>query len=161
MSDVNTTVNNELIGWEDEINRDEQQYVRVEGEFPFEVVNMDRGSFPGSAKLPPCNKATLTLRVRTDDGEATVFTDLIMCRALEWKLSEFFRSIGQKKQGETLKMNWNTVVGARGMAQFKPRKYIKDGEEREANNVAKFLDYDASKMEGFKNVPAYEELPFE
>ena len=160
MSEMNSAVSNDLIGWEDEISVDSQQFVRVEGTYPFEVTNMERGNFPGSAKLPPCNKATLTLKVKTADGEASVFTDLIMCRQMEWKISEFFRSIGQKQHGETLKMNWNRVIGSVGYAEFKPRKYMKDGEEKEANNVAKFLDFDPKKWEtGFVKITD-DELPF-
>ena len=41
-------------------------------------------------------------------------------------------------------MDWNKVVGARGKAHIKPRAYTKDGEERQVNDVDRFLDYDPS-----------------
>lgn len=158
---------NNVMDWDDEIESDGSQFVILpEGDFKFEVTGFERGRFPGSAKIPACNKASLTLKVDTDAGTAYAFVDLILYRTLEWKLSEFFRSIGQKKSGERLKMDWNRVMGARGKAHFKSRKYTdKDGNEREVNNVEKFLDYNEADFpadEGFMDIPegVQDELPF-
>ena len=42
-------------------------------------------------------------------------------------------------------MNWNKVQGSSGRAHFKPRTYTtRDGEERQANDVDRFYDYDPS-----------------
>ena len=38
-------------------------------------------------------------------------------------LSAFFAAIGQKKKGEPLKMNWQTIVGARGVCKVGIRTY--------------------------------------
>ncbi|MCD8324831.1 MAG: hypothetical protein LUC32_07800 [Clostridiales bacterium] len=153
--------------WDDEIQSDGAEFIILpEGDYNFTVIDFERGRFPGGPKLPPCNKATLTLQVKTDDGIATARTDLILYRTLEWRISAFFRCIGQKKHGERLVMNWNKVVGSKGRAHFKPRTYQdKDGNDRQANDVARFYDYDE------KNFPAEdewmelpegtEELPFE
>lgn len=137
--------NNEmLMDWDDAIENDGQEFVILpEGDYNFTVVDFERGRFPGSAKIPACNKATLTLQVNTADGTATIKTDLILYRSLEWRISSFFRCIGQKKHGERLVMNWNAVVGSRGRAHFKPRNYTdRDGNERQANDVDKFYDWD-------------------
>lgn len=132
------------IGWDDELTNDGGNYVLLnEGDYKFTVTGFERGRFAGSEKIPPCNKATLTLSVDTYDGTATIKYDLILWSTLEWKLSEFFRAIGQKKHGEPLRPRWNEVVGSNGRAHFKPRKYIKkDGTEGTANDVDKFYDYD-------------------
>lgn len=133
------------LGWDDELtNEGSGGYVVLEeGDYNFRVTAFERARFPGSAKIPACNKATLTLAVETYDGEATVKYDLIMYSSLEWKIHEFFRAIGQKKSGESFRPRWNEVVGSRGRARFKPRKYIgRDGEERTTNDVVKFYDYD-------------------
>ena len=136
--------NDMLMDWDDAIENDGQEFVILpEGDYNFTVVDFERGRFPGSAKIPACNKATLTLQVNTADGTATIKTDLILYRSLEWRISAFFRCIGQKKHGERLVMNWNTVVGSRGRAHFKPRNYTdRDGNERQANDVDKFYDWD-------------------
>lgn len=136
--------NDMLMDWDDAIENDGQEFVILpEGDYNFTVTDFERGRFPGSAKIPACNKATLTLQVNTADGTATIKTDLILYRSLEWRISAFFRCIGQKKHGERLVMNWNTVVGSRGRAHFKPRNYTdRDGNERQANDVDKFYDWD-------------------
>lgn len=130
------------IGWDDQISVDGEQYVVLEeGDYDFTVTGFERGRFPGSKKIPACNKAVLALTVYTPEGTANVKYDLILWSSLEWKISAFFRAIGQKKSGEAFVPKWNQVVGAKGRAHFKPRKYsTQDGEERLANDVASFYD---------------------
>lgn len=136
---------NMIMDWEDTIENDGQEFVVLpEGDYTFTITNFERGRFPGSAKIPPCNKATITISIDSDKGNATARFDLILYRSLEWRIASFFRCIGQKKHGEALVMNWNKVVGARGRAHIKPRSYMKDGEERQVNDVDRFLDYDPS-----------------
>ena len=132
---------NRIMDWNDTITADAQPFVTLpEGDYMFTVTNFERGHFPGSQKIPPCNKATLTLDIDNDMGIATARTDLLLYRTLEWKISSFFASIGLKKDGEELKMDWDHVIGARGKAHIKPRKYTsRYGEEREANNVESFI----------------------
>ena len=134
-----------LMDWDSAIESDGQQFIILpEGDYTFTVTGFERGRYPGSAKLPPCNKASLTLTIELPDGQtAARREDLILYRTLEWKLASFFRAIGQKKHGERLVMDWNKVVGAQGRARFKPRTYInRDGEERQTNDLDRFYDYD-------------------
>ena len=113
-----------IMDWNDSIQDDGQEFVILpEGEYFFTVSGFERGHFPGSAKIPPCNKATLTLDIENDMGAATARTDLILYRTLEWRIASFFRSIGMKKHGEKVVMDWNRVIGARGRAHIKPRSY--------------------------------------
>ena len=136
--------NNAVMDWNDVIEDDGQEFVLLEeGDYNFKVTNFERGHFPGSAKLPACNKATLTLEVDTREGCAYVKHDLLLCRNLEWRISSFFRCIGQKKHGERLVMDWNKVVGSQGRARFKVRNYTnRDGEQRQTNDLVRFYDYD-------------------
>lgn len=159
----NMNEKNLCMDWNDAIENDGQEYVVLEeGDYNFTVVGFERGRYPGSAKIPACNKAALTLAVVTDDGKtATVKCDLILYRSLEWKISSFFRAIGQKRHGERLVMDWNSVLGSRGRAHFKPRVYIRDGEERQTNDVDRFLDYDESFFRELPVVNSQEELPFD
>ena len=138
-------IDNNIMSWDDVIENDGQEFVILpEGDYTFTVTNFERGRFPGSAKLPPCNKATLTLNIDNDLGIATAKIDLLLYRTVEWKIAAFFRSIGQKKHGEKTVMNWNKVINARGKAHFKPREYTKDGQTRQVNDVERFIDYDPS-----------------
>lgn len=148
------------LDWDDEIENDGGQFVLLEeGDYNFTVTNFERGRFPGSkqdGKIPPCNKATLTLTVQTTEGEASVKYDLILWSTLEWKISEFFRAIGQKKHGEAFRPNWSRITGAQGRAHFKPRTYQKDGEDRQTNDVKRFYDYDPAFFTPANNTPANE-----
>ena len=132
-----------LMGWNDEILEDGQEYVLLpEGDYNFTVTNFERGRFPGGPKVPACNKATITVQVSTDQGIATVKFDLLLYRTLEWRISGFFRSIGQKKHGEKLTMDWNKVLGSQGRAHFKQRSYINSqGDEKFTNDIERFIDY--------------------
>ena len=170
MSDFynNSAANNGCFDWDDAIENDGQEFITLpEGDYVFTVTGFERGRYPGSAKIPPCNKAALTLQVKTDDGIAIVRTDLILYRSLEWKISSFFRSIGQKQKGQRLVMDWNAVVGSRGRAHFKPRSYTdRDGNERQANDVDRYLDFNPEKMpgvtaDGFMEIDDDSELPFD
>ncbi len=136
------------LGWEDEIRSDSGNYVLLEeGDYEFTVTAFERGRFPGSAKIPPCNKAMLSLSVDTPAGTATVKYDLILYSSMEWKLSEFFRAIGQKKHGEPLRPRWNELIGSRGRGRFKTRTYTKkDGSEGKANDVERLYDYEPAAM---------------
>lgn len=138
------TNNNTGMNWDDVIESDGQEFIILpEGDYTFTVTELERGRFPGSAKLQACNKATLTLQVKTKEGIANVRTDIILNRLVEFRVSAFFRCIGQKKHGQRLAMDWNKVVGSRGCAHFKPRTYTdRDGNERQANDVEHFYDYD-------------------
>ena len=135
---------NMFLDWNDTIEVDGQEYIVLEeGDYNFTVTDFERGRFPGSAKIPACNKATVTLTVDTGNGIASVKCDLILYRTLEWKLASFFRCIGQKKHGERMSMDWNKVVGSKGRARFKPRDYTdKNGDARQANDIERFYDYD-------------------
>lgn len=140
----NLNKNEMLMDWNDTIENDGQEFVLLpDGEYNFTVTNFERGRFPGGPKIPACNKAVITVQVKTDDGIATVRFDLFLYKTVEWRLSAFFRCIGQKKSGEKVVMNWNNVIGSKGRAYFKQRTYINNfGEEKTVNDLANFIDYD-------------------
>ena len=144
MADYINNTNNIGMDWDDVIENDGQEYIVLpEGDYNFTVTDFERGHFPGSAKMAPCNKATLTLQVNTENGIASIRTDLILNRLVEFRISSFFRCIGLKKHGEKLVMKWDKVVGSRGRAHFKPRTYTdRDGNTKQANDVDRFYDYD-------------------
>lgn len=130
-------MDNNIMDWGDVIESDGQEHkVLPEGDYDFTITKFERGRFPGSPKIPPCNKAILTLNV----NGVTIKTDLILYKTLEWKLAAFFRSIGQKKHGEKLTMDWNKVEGANGRARISIRKYERGGQTYEINDVAEWLD---------------------
>ena len=159
--------------WNDSIEKDGQEYITLEeGDYNFTVTGFERGRHGGSAKVPPCNKAIITITVEDGDKTVRVKFDLMLYRTLEWKISSFFRCIGQKKHGERLVMDWNSVLGSHGRAHIKPHSYVNSyGEEKTANDIDSFLDYDPKfftdyhpvsvQPSGFQEIKDDDELPFD
>ena len=132
-----------IMDWNSVIEDDGQGFTLLEeGDYDFTVTDFERGQHNGSAKIPSCPKALLTLSVETPHGVAEIKEGLILYKTMEWKISAFFRSIGLKKHGERLVMDWDHVLGASGRAHIVQREYIgNDGLTKKANNVGYFMDY--------------------
>lgn len=129
-------------GWDDSISNDDEFVVLPEGDYDFEITNFERSRSKGSESVPASNMAIVDIRL-TDGRQSTTVKDyLVLHTKLEWKLSQFFRAIGQKKQGETVRMNWGAVVGSKGRCKVVVEKYTTEkGEQREKNKIAKYYDY--------------------
>lgn len=128
--------------WDEEISKESEFELVPAGDYDFEVVKFERSRSKGSDRLPSSPMAVLTLRVSNGKESVNVTDYLILHSKTEWKLSQFFRSIGQKKAGEAYRMNWSAVPGARGRCKVKVEKYTTDrGEERESNKIDKYYDY--------------------
>ena len=137
--------NKDIFDWEDEIVDEGKDFVILpEGDYEFTVSKFERARYDGSDKIPPCNNAKITLKITGTEGDEIEITEnLFLCKKFEWKLSSFFLSIGQKKHGEPLRMNWNNVVGAKGRCHVYVDKYTKkDGSQGESNKIKKYYAYD-------------------
>lgn len=144
---MNENKNNEAyeLDWDEELSNDGGNYILLEeGDYNFTVKGFERGRFPGGQKIPECKKVMLTLSVDTSDGTATIKHDLILWSTLRFNICNFCICIGQgKREDETIRPNWNDMIGRKGRARFKTRHYTnKNGEDREVNEVDKFYDYD-------------------
>lgn len=131
------------LGWDDQIADEGGEYEPLpEGDYKFTVKSVERARSKGEGKLPACNMAKVTLTVHGDrDREITV--NLVLHSTLEWKLSQFFLSIGMKKHGEPLHMNWPGAVTKTGNCHVTVRTFRKkDGGEGKSNDISKFYAYD-------------------
>ena len=144
MNDMNTT--DRALSWDDEFTNEQQEFVLLpEGDYAFEVTGMERARFEGSAKLPPCSMAKLTLKIFGGaKGDTTVTDRLYLHTKTQGLLGAFFESIGQCKRGETFRPRWNEVVGARGWCRLGIREYTKQsgpsaGKTGQSNEVTRFL----------------------
>lgn len=126
--------------WDDTITKDASDYIMLpEGDYNFTVDSFERGRHAGSEKLPPCNKAVLTLRIESAEGTARITHNLFLHSKTEGMLSAFFTCIGQKKKGEPLKMDWGAVPGSAGRCKVGIHTYTnKDGEARKSNDIKRF-----------------------
>jgi len=129
-------------GWDDEIQNDSTPFeVLPEGDYRFRVEKFERGRHSGSEKIPPCNKAILTLSVNDGAHSGTIQTNLFLFSRFEWKLCQLFTAIGQRRHGEAIRMNWSLVPGAIGTCHVGTRKWMgNDGKEHEGNEITEFYD---------------------
>ena len=150
MTDVkNMNAQDMCMDWNDSIENDGMDFTPLpDGTYWYEVTGFERARHAGSANLPACNKASLTLTAHGEDGKTSrIFCDLFLYKTMEWKMSEFFRSIGQKKHGERFTPDWNNVLGQKGVAKVKVTTYTdRNGNERTKNEIDKFLDYDEEEL---------------
>lgn len=133
------------LNWDDTIERDGggEFVLLTPGDYNFTVTKFERARFQGSQNLPPCNQAKLEITIHSPErGDVIVFHNLFLHTKTEGLLSAFFSAIGQKKKGEPLRMNWNTVVGSKGRCQIEHYKYMKDGRELVTNQIKRFYPYD-------------------
>lgn len=135
-------VTDRILDWDSAIEDDGNGFVLLpEGDYEFVVSGFERGQHNGSANIPRCPKAILTLSITSPEGVVQLKQDLFLCGKMEWKIAAFFRSLGLKKHGERLVPQWDKVQGEAGHAHVVQREYIgQDGTTKKANNIAYFID---------------------
>lgn len=143
---------NGALDWDDEITKDDEFELLPAGTYNFRVESMERSRFNGSEKMSACPVAELKLSVVNLETEkhGTVKDSLFLHAKSEWRLSQFFTAIGQKKKGEPLKMNWNMVPGSTGKLELTVNKFTRnDGTPGENNRVGKYLPAEAPATSGW------------
>lgn len=131
--------------WNDTIENDSTFEILPEGDYNFTVKSFERARHSGSEKLPPCNKAVLTVELDNGEKSGTIYHNLFLHTKTEGMLCAFFTSIGHRKSGEALKMDWTRVPGSKGRCKVSIRKWIgNNGQEMESNQIDRFYepDYD-------------------
>ncbi|MEZ3453919.1 MAG: DUF669 domain-containing protein [Oscillospiraceae bacterium] len=135
--------NNYVFDWNDEINNEDSFVLLPDGDYEFTVKDFERTRFDGSDKLPACNKAIVTLTVHGEHDNAVITENFLLCSQLEWKISALFLSVGMKKHGEPLRMNWGALPGKKGRCRVFTDNYKKkDGSDGQSNKIKKFYAYD-------------------
>ena len=129
------------LGWDDQIEKESDFTILPEGEYYFTVKSFTRGRHAGSEKLPPCNKAILKIEVTNGKDSTTIEHNLFLHTKCEGMLSQFFISIGLKKHGEPLVMNWNAVAGKKGRCKVYVDTWKgNNGQDMQSNKIKSFLD---------------------
>lgn len=139
--------------WEDIIENDGPKFTLLpEGDYDFKVLSFERARHPGSPNLPPCNKAIVHIEIDSPEGRRVINSNLFLHSKCEGILCSFFSAIGQRKRGEQLRMNWNTVPGSTGRCKVGIYTWIKkDGSEGRSNEIKYF--YEAQDAEKPKFTP--------
>ncbi len=133
--------------WDDEIEEDGQEFIILPpGDYEFMVSNLERERHPGSEKLPPCNKARITLDINYNGQTVKVFYNLFLHSKVEGMLSAFFRALNLKNEGEKIVMPWGEILGKKGRCKIQNRKWVNaDGREMTFNEVSRMYPYEAPK----------------
>lgn len=135
------------LGWDDMITKEGGDFEPVpEGDYEFVIDRYERSRSKGEGKLPPCNMAVVYFVIRDRDREITIRENFLLHSSLEWKLSELFRSVGMKKEGEPLRMNWADLPGKKGKAKVGLKPGIKDPNKK-FNYIDKLYPYEAPKFQ--------------
>jgi hypothetical protein len=137
---MSNAVDREL-GWDDTIENDSEFTLLPAGDYNFEVTGFERARHNGSAKLPACNKAVVSLNIDSPAGSTTIKHNLFLHTKTEGLLCQFFVGVGLRKHGEKLQMDWNRITGAKGVCQLGVHKWTNDkGQEFEGNDIKKIYD---------------------
>lgn len=129
--------------WNSYIEKESEAFVTLpEGDYDYTITGFEKSEHPGSAKVPACPKAVIELTISVPGiGKSVVTDQLLLHENVEWKLCEFFRSIGQKTHGKGVTMNWDKVLGAKGRAHIFVDTWIgQDGSDKQKNKVKRYLD---------------------
>jgi hypothetical protein len=110
------------------------------GEYDFTVLGYTNGNHQGSAKLPACKKVVVKIRIEENGEPLGELEENLFCHMkMKGLLFCFFRSIGLKKHGEPLVIDWSAIAGLTGRCKVTTREWKKDNDTFQSNNV-KFLD---------------------
>lgn len=136
MADYNNNPNlGQELDWDAEIEESSGYTVLEPGDYPFTVANFERKRFKGSPKMCACNMIALTLEV---DG-VRLTENLYFNSKAEWKISEFLVAIGMKQKGVPCKIDWNRMIGSRGVCKVGVRHWTgNDGKEHDGNEITHF-----------------------
>lgn len=131
---------NEVLDYDGEIENDGDSFsVLPEGdEVTYTVKKVEKGRNKDGT-LPQVRVSLLCVS-NNGHGRATVIEFFTMTRKSEWKLCEFFSSLGMRRHGERLKMRWD-IEGCSGIATVGVESYTKrDGDDGQSNRIKRFKD---------------------
>ena len=123
---MNEDMNREY-DWDDEVENRSEFIDIPDGEYEFFVDHYERSKGGGDGKYAGQNMAVIYCNIETD-GQPQIKTNLILNKKFDWKLSQFFISLGlmENKEGAKTKMNWNLVGGARGRCKVEHKPNYND-----------------------------------
>lgn len=82
------------LDWDSEVTNEQREFVLLPaGDYLFTVQSFERARYEGSAKLPPCSMAKLTITIHGGDkGETTVTHRLYLHTKTQGLLGAFLRA---------------------------------------------------------------------
>lgn len=127
MSNYSNNNENEILGWDDEISGEVNEFIELEpGIYKFTITNLERKYTDKATNAIPAGTpyAMVSVQVERADGKTKVMKErLYLMRKFEWKLSQVFVSVGLIQEGVRGAMPWNRLVGSVGVCEVEKRTY--------------------------------------
>lgn len=138
MREENMNIGQEL-SWDDEVENTSSSVDIEDGEYGFIVDHFERSKVGGDGKYAGQNMAVIYCNILVP-GDPQLKTNIILNTKFQWKISQFFISIGQMKneEGARLKPNWNMVGGSRGRCRIEHKPNYNDA-TRTHPEITEFL----------------------
>lgn len=99
---------------------------------------------PGpNSKLPACWKVAVSMAADDGKGNSGTVADNLYCTKRQaWKIKNLFVACGLvRRSAESFQPDWKALFGRDLVIELATRKYRdRDGNEREANDVKRYLD---------------------
>lgn len=136
------TNKNDSFDWDDPIDPNESETVLLpDGPAKFVVIELKRAR-RDCGKFGTQNVADLKLMVRSENGDESEIEDgLILCKAMKWKMVQFFTAIGQRNHGDKGEFapNWAKVEGSTGDCIVGHRTFKRrDNTDGSANTISEY-----------------------
>lgn len=129
----------EILTWDSEIEEDGEFTLLEEGDYDFKVEDFQRKT----TKKGDAPMAQISFKVGDDYTKTSINEYFVLKKSVEWKISQFFRSIGLKKHGERVKMQWEQSLGKTGRCHVIVDEYIdQKGNSKTTNRIDQFYDYE-------------------
>lgn len=85
--------------------------------------------------------AKVNLIISSPRGETEVMDNIVLKETTVWKISSFFRSVGMKKHGQPMKIDFDGAIGKSGRLTLYIDEYTtKNGRTIKTNRVDEYLD---------------------
>ena len=131
--------------WDSPVENEGEEFTLLPAgsEANFEVLGLDKSRVSKPGNYTGCPMAKMKIAVRNEHGSTVVNESLILHSKMEWKICQFFTSVGFRKHGEKLQPQWNRAVGAKGRCKLLVSEYESTknpGTKNKNNKIDKFLD---------------------
>jgi hypothetical protein len=140
---------NRVFDWDDvsEISEEEERggvesAILPDGNYPFEVIKVDKEYYNGGEKIPACNVAKVFLRLDGGElGKGFAVENIYLVEKYQWKAAAFLRAIGLKKHGEPIE--WRKLThcdGETGRCEVYVDEYQGRNGLQKSNKIRRFFD---------------------
>lgn len=154
----------QALGWDsviEDVPKEEKMQLEP-GEYEFVVASLEQDKWKPEVKgVGGFPYARLTLAIMIDGEQVTeVTTNLTLSVKNQWRIREFFASIGMPiESGKAFAPKWNKVEGRKGIVKLDKDEFTgRNGEKIKTNKVKAFVE--AKVKADASDIPDDDDLDF-